>query len=135
MTRKRFAELADKYINSTGRVSNNKYRWTLLVQAILEDPETRSKLNKFEWSDSEIDLDAIGEQGDELNHINGVPFVVAYVGNSSHYLITIIYHDGERFQVYFADNADTFILNWTSVRQSSFILHYVAKFINNWQII
>ena len=133
MTKEQFARLADEYINSKGHPSSSYYRWTLLVHCLLKDPEVQSKLDKFEWSDSE--MDAIGEQSDELNYVNNVPFIVAYAGGNSHYLTVIIYHDGERFQVYLAQNADTFILDWDAVKQANFILHYVAKFINNWQII
>lgn len=133
MSKDEFAKLADEYINNSGATSISYYRWTLLVQAALEDPEICSKLDKFDWSDSE--WDAIGEQGDELNYINGVPFILGYTGDGSDLVIFIIYHDGDRFQIYLGENADTHILKMHPEEQENFILMYVAKFINNWQIV
>ena len=137
MSKKKFVQLADEYIKEiSGVTADDYYRWTLLVQAILEDPETRCKLDKFEWSDANWDATG-GNQGDELNSINGVPFVLGYAGSdsSSLYLTFIIYHDGDRFQVYLGEDANTPILDWHPEKQENFILMYVAKFINNWQII
>lgn len=90
---------------------NDYVRCDLLVQAAMYNHKFQKAFDQFEWSDE--NFEALIYNGDEINVVNGVPFVVGNCGGDAECCLTfIIYHDGNDFCIYFGEDADVDWRSW-----------------------